>query len=256
MEGRPSRADTDAQLARAKAVERLRFEMVAQREEGCLALERPAVMRCHGQREMRQYLLGFGKPFGRHDDLRGTDPCEFVLQLFHVGKFGHLEVARCQIHEREPEFAVAANCRQEIVTLRLQQMRVEVRAGTEDLCDIAFDEFPRLGFFELVADGHLAPVLEKFADVPFGGVVRDATHRGTVAAGEREVEQLRSRLRIVEKHLVEIAQPEQEQRIRRNLVLYAPVLLHHGRETVARLLGFRTRHRGGDYSGALRVVTS
>jgi hypothetical protein len=47
-------------------------------------------------------------------------------------------------------------------------------------------------------------------------------------------------------------------------VFDAPILLHHGRQAVARRLvvtpglglGFSTRHRGSDYSGGTVVVTT
>ena len=44
MQRRAGCADAKGQIARAKAVERLRLEMIAQREKGRLALERPAVV--------------------------------------------------------------------------------------------------------------------------------------------------------------------------------------------------------------------
>ena len=45
--------------------------------------------------------------------------------------------------------------------------------------------------------------------------MRDAAHRHAVAGGEGEIEQLRAGLGVLEKHLVEIAEPEQQQRIGR-----------------------------------------
>ena len=100
-------------------------------------------------------------------------------------------------------------------------------AGAENLRHVALDELPGLGVFELVADGDFLAVLEEFADVAFGGVMRNAAHRGAVAGREREVEQTGGGFRIVEKHLVEIAETKQQQCVGRYLVLDAPVLLHH-----------------------------
>ena len=50
---------------------------------------------------------------------------------------------------------------------------------------------------------------------------------------------LRAGLRVLEKHLVEIAEPKQQQRILRQFAFDAAILRHHGRE-----LGFG-RHNGG-----------
>ena len=137
----------------------------------------------------------------------------------------------------------------------MEDVRVEVRAGAEDLRDVAANEFAGLGVFELVADGNFSAMFEQLADVALGGVVRDAAHRHAVALGEGEVQKLRTGLGIVEEHLVEVTQPKQQQRVGRNLVFDAPILLHHRRETVGLCCGLRTRHRGSDYSDGQRAVT-
>ena len=102
-----------------------------------------------------------------------------------------------------------------------------MRAGAEDLRDVALDELAGLGLFDLIADGDFLALPEQLADITFGGVVRDATHRRAVASGEREIEQAGRGLGVVKKHFVEIAEPEQQQRVAGNLGLDAPVLLHH-----------------------------
>ena len=143
-------------------------------------------------------------------------------------------------------------------------MRIEMRTGAEDLRDIAIDQLAGLGLLKLVANGNLAALSQQFADVRFGRVMWNPAHRDAVAIGQREVEQLRPGLGVIEKHLVKIAQPEQQQRIRRNLVFDAPILLHHRRQAIARRfaitpglgLGFSTRHRGLDYSGGAGAVTT
>ena len=73
--------------------------------------------------------------------------------------------------------------------------------------------------------------------------MRQAAHRHAVARGEREVEQLRAGLRVLEKHLVKIAEPEEQQRVLRQFAFDAAILRHHGRE-----LGF-----GGHAAGKLNV---
>ena len=56
-------------------------------------------------------------------------------------------------------------------------------------------------------------------------------HIGTDAAfGQRDIQQLRAGLRVLEKHLVKIPQPEQQQRVLWQFAFDAAILRHHGRE--------------------------
>ena len=73
-------------------------------------------------------------------------------------------------------------------------------------------------------------------------MVRQSAHRHAIARGEREVQQLRAALRILKKHLIEIAEAEEQQRILRQFAFDAAILRHHGRE-----LGF-----GGHAADTLR----
>jgi len=226
-----SGANADGEVGGAESVERLGFEMVAQGKEGGLALKGPAVVR----RERAICDLRFERLdlLGRDDDLGGMHASEFVGELLGVAKLGNFEIAGGQVNEREAEAAgVGAEGGKEVVAGGVEELAVEVRAGAEDLGDVAVDEFARLGFFELVADGDFTSVFEESADVVFGGVVRDAAHGDAVAGGEREVEKPGDGLGVVKKHLVEIAETEQQERVGRNLVFDAAVLLHHGREAV------------------------
>src|SRR5439155_2224100 len=58
-------------------------------------------------------------------------------------------------------------------------------------------------------------------------MIRHTTHRHAVALGQRDVQKGRRFLRVVEKHLVEIAEPKQQERVRRNAFPQPLVLLHH-----------------------------
>ena len=60
--------------------------------------------------------------------------------------------------------------------------------------------------------------------------MRQAAHRHAVARGERQVENLRAGLRVLEKHLVKIAEPEQQQRVLGQFAFDAAILRHHGSE--------------------------
>ena len=83
--------------------------------------------------------------------------------------------------------------------------------------------------FELVADGHPLPGFDQFGQVGIQGVVREARQGGlvapVVALGEHNVEDIGRLFGIRPEGLVEIAHPEQQQRIRIP-ALDAVVLLH------------------------------
>ena len=82
----------------------------------------------------------------------------------------------------------------------------------------------------MIANGYFFPGGEELGDVVVARVRRDAGHRVVLAFGEREPKQSRSHHGIFEKHLEEIAQPEEQQRIAREASFDLPVLLHHRRE--------------------------
>ena len=119
---------------------------------------------------------------------------------------------------------------EEIIALGDEHPLVEMRAGREDLRDLALDELAGPGVFELLADGHLAAVLEDAGDVIVGGVKRQAAHGHAVAGGEGQIEDLRAGLGILEEQLVKIAQPEQQERVPGQFALDAAILRHHGGE--------------------------
>ena len=86
----------------------------------------------------------------------------------------------------------------------------------------------------LLADGHLIALSHQPPDIPFGAVEGHAAHGrplrlAAVAARKRQIQFLRRRFCVVEKHLVKIAQP-----VHQNTVLIVPldfeILLHHRRK--------------------------
>ncbi|OQB90324.1 MAG: hypothetical protein BWX84_01973 [Verrucomicrobia bacterium ADurb.Bin118] len=105
-----------------------------------------------------------------------------------------------------------------------------MRAGRQNLRDLAFDQFARSRLLDLIADGHFASRAEQPSDVTIRGVKRQAAHRHTIAGGEREVQQRRARLGVFEEHLVKIPQPKQQQCVLGQFAFDAAILRHHGRE--------------------------
>ncbi len=98
----------------------------------------------------------------------------------------------------------------------------------ETMCVISRSTiFPGRGSRDLVAHRHAPPGLDQPPHVALRRVMRDAAHRHLVALGQRDIEDGRRLLRVLEKHLVEIPEPEEQQRLRRQAPPDALVLLHH-----------------------------
>ena len=148
---------------------------------------------------------------GRDDDLSGMDAGQLVLQLLSGRKLRDFEVAGGEIDQREAKFpGFGADPGDKVVAVRMENVGVKMRAGGQDLGDLALDEFAGLGVAELVTDCNFFAEPEQFADVAFGGVVREAAHRGAVAGSQGEIEQAGRRLGVVKKHFVEITEPKQQ----------------------------------------------
>ena len=144
------------------------------------------------------------------------------------------------MHLRQPELACAQVCigeskhaaigkdRAEIIrTFGFQQIEVAHRACTDDLGDVARDDFTGLRLAGLIADRDPAPGLDQFRNVTLRRVIRHATHRNAVAMGQRQVQQSRRFFRVVEKQLIKIAEPKEQQGIGRDAGAQPLVLLHH-----------------------------
>ncbi len=97
-------------------------------------------------------------------------------------------------------------------------------------CHLPFHQLPRPRLLDLITNGHLASRFQDLADVSIGGMVWDAAHGNRAALGQSDIEQLRSLLRIFEKQLVEISQPEQQQGVFGQLAFDSAILRHHRRE--------------------------
>jgi hypothetical protein len=173
----------------------------------------------------------------RQDDL-GRPPQQRGLQ--HTGAvlvsltLADREVAGGGVEQgdarpRTGALALAGQREQEVVRGPAQVRGVGEGGGRDDAHDVAPQELPALaGRLQLLAERHLEAGLHQARDVPLGGVVRDPGHRGALPRGERDAEDARGQLGILEERLVEVAQPEQQQ------VVGVPalerlVLLHHRR---------------------------
>ena len=204
----------------------------------------PGALAAVGGRRCPAQQVAQPSRLGGDDDFRRTQALQFGQQRRRAFQLGCQKITRGQVHQREAEnFPRGMDGGDEIIPFRHEHAFIEVRAGGEDLRHLALHQFAGPGLFGLIAEGHLAPGLEQAGDVAARGVVRQAAHRDPVARGEREVEEMRAGLSVLEEHLVEIPQPEQQERVRGEFALDAAILCHHGRE-----LGFG-RHDSGKSTG-------
>ena len=114
-----------------------------------------------------------------------------------------------------------------VVALGVELVGGEGGAGREDAREFPAHELARTGRLLLVANGYFFPRGEDLAHIGVDRVVGDAGHRSFLPLGEREPEQARGDDGVIEKHLIEIAEAEQQQRVARQAALDRKVLLHH-----------------------------
>ena len=214
--------------------------MFPHRKDRRLRREHPVVMRHHDgepilQRRVQRHRLR------RIDNLGGPKPLQLRDQRRLAFNLRHLEIPRGKIDQREAEHLPArADGGDKVVSIRRKHPLIEVRAGRKNLRHLALHELAGLRLLHLIADGDLATRLENPRDVAVRRVMRDAAHRHHAALGQGDVQQLRASLRVLEEHLVEIAEAKQQQRIPGQFAFDAAILRHHGCE-----LGF-VRHVQGE----------
>ena len=127
-----------------------------------------------------------------------------------------------------------ADRRQHIGAARFEQRLFGQRSGGDEADNIAGDQCLRsaallrfLRRFDLLGDRHPAPGLDQPGEIAFGRMGRHPAHRHSVAAaGQRNIEDLRGGLRIVEEQFEEIAHPVEQQAIT-SFRLERKILLHH-----------------------------
>ncbi len=123
---------------------------------------------------------------------------------------------------------------QEVARPRLEHLLVQHHARGDDARHLAATmPGPLPGLLHLLADGHLQPVLDELRDVAARRVVRHPAHRDPLRAlrprGEGDLQELRGAHRVLEEHLVEVPEPEEEDGVRVER-LRLEVLPHHRSE--------------------------
>ena len=212
--------------------------------------------RAHRPREPAQRPL---EPFGeRRIEIgrRGHHPLGDADARHEIGRFGprQLEQAdlagRCVGEAQARDLGLRPHGREKVVGRGVEELVGGDRAWRQDLRHAALDQALRARrVLELVADRDLVSEAQQPRDVGVALMPGHAAHRDRlgilpVARGEGETEELGSPDGVLEEHLVEVAQPEEQERVRM-LGLDARVLLHER----------RARGRGGSSAGHGNLVT-
>src|SRR5438270_4317079 len=198
MDDRSGRTDRRRHFGATKTVQRFDPEMFAQGKAGVIGQEREVVV----SQRARDLAEVVHLPFA-HQNFRWRNPREIVEEPAAVFRFGQAEFARAQFRVGKTEFAFMKINRAQIIRpVGLQQIELAHRSRRDDLGDLAGDDFPRLRFAGLIADGNAPPGLDELGDVTLGGVIRHAAHRDAVAMSEGEVQQPGRFLGVLEKQLV------------------------------------------------------
>ena len=222
--------NSSRQIAHTESVERVDLEMGDQQLRRRHRIEEVGLdlFGCrHAEREVLQEILF---PLG-HENLGRSRADHFVEQGVEGGEFGHPELPGAEIGAGKSKGTARLRGREdgggEIMTLLLETGILQ-RPGTHDPSDLAADKFPRLHFPHLLAESDAATGGEKLFHVTPRGVVGNTAHRHIAALGERDIQDRRGLLGVVEEHLVEITEPEEQEGSRRQVTPQGVILLHHG----------------------------
>ena len=217
------------------AIERQQSEVIAQRAVRVVEAEHPRLRSASGRLSLPQ-RAGAATATSISRAARGF-PAHAAASASStsVTRNSPVEISTCAIPAREP---LLRHRREIVVLMRAQQVRIGRRARRDDAGDLAADQFlARPGLFHLLADGHAIALLDQPRDVTFRRVIGHAAHRNRVALflvarGERDFEFARGGNGVFEEQLVEVAQPEHQQRVG-NLLLRRVVLPHQRRRCLS-----------------------
>ncbi len=161
------------------------------------------------------------------------------------GQLRGRELARRHVEVRQPAGAAFGQERDQIVRrFRIELLVVDDRSRRHHAHDLALDDaFGQLRILDLLGDRDLEAEGHQARQILLGGVVRHATHRNRVlfalvAAGQRQIERARDDDRVIEEHLVEVAEPKKDHAI--GMRLFDLEVLAHQRRIDG--IGDGTRH--------------
>ena len=167
---------------------------------------------------------------GGNDDFRRSQTAERLGHPRRVEGLEH-EFAGAEIDRRQPRAPrLAADRDQEVVPGAGEPALLKLRARRDGLDDLATHEAAReLRVLHLLAHGNAVPGADELTEVVRRGLHRHAGQGNTIAArGERDLENACRELGVLVEHLVEVADPIEEDG-RGMLRLHLPPVLEHGR---------------------------
>jgi hypothetical protein len=240
-QGGPRRADRAGEPLAAEGLQVGDAEVGEQLPAGPLGVEGPVLGR--GPRDPPFRLRGVEEPAGQRrlapgQDLAGTGSPDLVTEAVEAARplpLRDRELARGGLDPRDPEALRAGlESHDEGRLARLERGGLELGRRRDHPHHLALDHPLRdAGVLHLLAQGDPEALPDEAGHVGGRRVVGHAAHRDGVAVavararGEGDLQGLRGRHRVVEEHLVEVAHPEEEERVR-VLRLHPVVLLHGG----------------------------
>ncbi len=261
LDQRAGGADRGVVAFEPEAEQALRLQLGEQRTPCGLAVERPRLDR--GDRCRKPQGLDHRRRVGeirRRDDFARPQHRQLVEErLPRIGSrvFGGRELAGRQIQQRG---AVARTWRdrcdghQERRLARVEVAGIGQRAGRDHAHHFtADDSLGLLGILHLLADGDAKALAHQPRHVGIAGVMRHAAHRDGAAAGvlrarrQRELEGARRGERVLVEHLVEIAHPEEQDRVA--ILTLGFEELPHGRRRAGGSEGSRRHGRAVEQRG-------
>jgi hypothetical protein len=212
----PGRGDGRPEVFAAEPGEGFDAEVLAEGARGVVPVERPVVPRGDDPAGREPDALPFGlRRRGGEEHLARREPHELVGQPV-LRQVPEPEGAGREVDPREADPGAVGDGGGEVVVLLLLEDRLlDERPGRDDADDAALDEpFRFLGVLELLADGHPVARFEEPVDVRLGRVEGDARHGDAPLAlrprGEHDPQDPRGGLGVLVEHLVEVAEPEEE----------------------------------------------
>ena len=237
VEDGAGRADGGFVAAAAIAVQRRDLEM-AQEVASCQFDVKMPVLHAGPDQLLREvgreaFVLPAREQTGGGQAFGGLQAVEFDLQRSDAhGDFGDAKLSGGEVERGQPPAVFHRQKRHEVVAaVGLQQRVLHHRARRDDFRDVALHQpLCQLRVLNLVRQGDLVAARQELRDILPNRTVGDAAQWRTRPAGQHDVHQRRGDFGVLEEHLVEVAHPEHQQRVRRELALRLGILTHPRRE--------------------------
>ena len=225
---RAGRADAQLHGADAVGIQRLYMKVRQQRRLRTRILVGNRLAQGDGQIACALGQLRVG------DDLLGRNARQLVLQaLVRVRNFIDEELTRRYVREGDARAATVEAHAEQIAVLALVEHRLlDDRSRRHHTDDVAlYQPLGRGGVLHLLADGDLVALLDQPVDVGLSAVEGHAAHRRALLQTaafprQRQLQLAGDELRVVKKHLIEVAQTEEEDHTG-VFLLHLHVLTHH-----------------------------